>query len=77
MKREYQLKLVRLPRIPGNTTDFYGIGYYAENGEFIFSLLSKKLFDNSPLRTLYDNKWYNEYANENEITFIDDIEELP
>ncbi len=72
---ENKLKLVRLPRIKGNPKYFYAIGYYTEDGSFVFALLNREIIRNSPLRSISADKWDGS-KKENEIVIIDDISEL-
>lgn len=55
----YEYFLVKLPRIKDLDKDFYSIGYFAENGDFIFSVLTPEIF--FPVRSISPQKW-----NENE-----------
>ena len=73
----YDYKLVRLPKVKGIDKDFYGIGYFAENGEFIFALIKPEM-PNQPLRSINPTQWKkNDYKNETEIEILGNIESLP
>jgi hypothetical protein len=42
--------------------DFYGIGYFCINGDFIFSLLTEEMIKTFPIRKIYAKEWSgNEY----------------
>jgi len=73
---KYDLKLVKLPKTKEISEDFYGVGYYAENGEFIFSVITPKFIENSPLRSVHPKEW-NTQVYEDEINVIGNIVNLP
>jgi len=75
MELEYDLKLVKLPRLPGDFENFYALGYYAENGDFFFALLSRGTLNSTPLRSIPASGWGKELKDQ--IIIIDKIEELP
>jgi hypothetical protein len=51
------LLLIKLPKIPNIDKEFYGIGYFAENGDFIFALLTPSIIKNFPLRSVKALEW--------------------
>ena len=53
---KYDYKLVKLPRAKGIDKDFYAIGYFSENGEFIFSLIKPEM-PNQALRSIHPKDW--------------------
>jgi len=73
MKKE--LLLVKLPKVPNIDGDFFGIGYYTDHG-FVFSLLTEKIFNFSPLRSFPFPKDTG-YASENQFEILGIIKDLP
>lgn len=62
---ENELLLARLPKIPNLDKDFYGIGYFSENGDFLFSVITPQMMRTFPLRRIPPEKWKkNEYPSE-------------
>jgi hypothetical protein len=72
----YDYKLVRLPTIKGIEKDFFGIGYFSENGEFVFVVLTPEIIKNNPFRSIRPKEW-GKQSYESDIEIIGNIKSLP
>jgi len=69
MKRD--IILVKLPKVENVEQDFFGIGYFSDNG-FVFSLLTEDICSSNPLRIIP----YPVHPNEMDIKIIGKIKNI-
>ena len=72
----YEKLLVKLPSIPGVAEEFYGVGYFSENGDFVFILLTPDIMKNAPVRSISATKWKNTEFVSDPIQIIGTIKKL-